>query len=71
MINFIKEMLSNQDNISSKRVMAIVLIISYIGILYLSLWFTISEFTYILAKTGLYSALLLFGGTIIEKFKDV
>lgn len=69
MSEFIKNMLSNQDNISSKRITAIFLILIYVNITYLSIWKELSENTIHMADTVIYVAVLLFTGAVVEKFK--
>lgn len=69
MKEFIKNIVSNQDNISSKRITAMFLILVYVNITYISIWKELSENTIHLVDTIMWAGLILFTGTLIEKFK--
>lgn len=70
MKKFIKEMLSNQDNISSKRFSGIILIIGFLIITFVSLIIEISKLTANLTESGLLvGAGLLVGGAIEKVWK--
>lgn len=69
MREFIKTMLSSQDNISSKRITAMFLILVYVNITYISIWKELSENTIHMVDTLLWVSLILFTGTVLEKIK--
>jgi len=69
MKQFIKETLSNKDNISSKRILGAFLILVFISIMYISIWKPITELTKDMADTTIWVAVIMFGGTVLEKFK--
>jgi len=67
MKEFIKKMLSNRDDISSKRITGILLILQYFTMVYLSTIITFSKMVADLSKTGLTAGLLLLGVAAVEK----
>lgn len=67
MNKFIKEMLSNKDDISSKRLSGLFLILLFIIVVISSLFITLTEFTVDLVETALYASLALLGVASIEK----
>ena len=62
-------MLSSQDNISSKRITAMFLILVYVNITYISIWKELSENTIHMVDTLIWASLILFTGTVLEKIK--
>ena len=69
MKEYIKNALSNQDNISSKRITAMFLILVYVNITYVSIWKELSENTIHMVDTIMWAGLILFTGTVLEKFR--
>jgi len=69
MREFIKTMLSSQDNISSKRITAMFLILVYVNITYISIWKELSENTIHMVDTLIWARLILITGTVLEKIK--
>lgn len=69
MKEFIKNTLSNQDNISSKRITAMFLILVYVNIAYISMWKELGENTIHMVDNIMWAGLILFTGTVLEKFK--
>lgn len=68
MREFIRAMLSNQDNISSKRTTGILLILAYISVIYIYIFKQQYELAFELSKIGFYGALGLLGvAAVIEK----
>ena len=64
---FIKEMLSSKDNISSKRIMGVLLITSFIFILICSIFMDINSNAKELAIVSISSGISLLGLGIIDK----
>ena len=67
MKQFIKEMLSNKDNISSKRLSGILLIVQFLLVIVLSFIIELNELTADLSETGLYAGIGLLGFSTVEK----
>lgn len=67
MNKFIKDLLSSGDDVSSKRVSGIALIVSFIIMEFISLFVEINQLSANLIETGLYMGVVLLTGSAIEK----
>jgi len=66
-MSFLRDMLSNKDNVSSKRVMGIILILSFVLVLAYSIPATLELTTKELATTSLFAGIGLLGLGVIDK----